>query len=319
MASETICASAGRRDSYGVDMLRRPLAVLLVAVLVLAGCSGGDDDGTAAFRSGTVTVTDAGDDPTTTLAWGWEGASPASVLLVTAVTQSVAVDGGAPTEAPLPTAVTLLEITPMTGEGRTELVVTVTDVGASTEDLDVEDPELAAALADQAAAMRRLVGASASLGVSATGAVTDFSPATAPDVELPVATLLEQTITELARLVVEFPDEAVGPGARWETTSTRVSQGIAWDVTTSWRLDSVDGDLHTVSFTLSETAPRQGVPAAEGRDIEGMIEGEGSVVVDLASAAIVSGELVTSLEASIFDGDEVVATTSNRIGTIASS
>jgi hypothetical protein len=90
-------------------------------------------------------------------------------------------------------------------------------------------------------------------------------------------------------------------------------------VTTSWRLDSVDGELHTVSFTLTESALRQGVPAAEGRDIEGMIEGEGFVVVDLAAAAIVSGELATSLEASIFDGDEIVATTSNRIGTISSS
>jgi hypothetical protein len=319
MASEASCASTGRRDSYGVEMLRRPLAVLLVAVLVLAGCTGGEDDGTTAFQAGTVTVTDAGDDARAVRSWGWEDASASSVLLTTAVTQSVAVDGGPRTEAPLPTAVTLLEITPTTGDARTELVVTVTDVGASAEGLDVEDVEFTDALADQAEAMRRLVGASAALGVTATGAVTDLSPATAPDVELPVATLLERTITELARLLVEFPGEPIGAGARWETTSTRISQGIAWNVTTSWRLDSVDGELHTVSFTLTESALRQGVPAAEGRDIEGMIEGEGFVVVDLAAAAIVSGELATSLEASIFDGDEIVATTSNRIGTISSS
>lgn len=318
---------------------RRVVPVLFAACVVVGtftGCSdgGGDADATVAFAPGTVVVTDAGDADRSPWTWGWDTAGVTSVTLTMDVTQSIAVGDADASEAPLPTVTSTLSLAPRspaptgadvaadsadTGAATsgTELVVTVTDLTTSIEGLGLDDPELGDAVAGQSEAMAGLVGVEAVVAVTASGAITDVVPPTA-DVELPVLTQLERTITELERLLVQWPAEPVGEGARWTVTSVRTSQGIHWEVTTHWRLESVEGSRAEVSFTITEVAVRQEVPVAEGREISGVIEGAGVVTVDPAAARIVAGELTTELEATVFDGDGVAATTANRIETVAS-
>ena len=111
--------------------------------------------------------------------------------------------------------------------------------------------------------------------------------------------------------VVPLPEEAVGPGARWEVTRSIKEQGINANQTATYQLVSADGDHLTLKETIEQHAPSQKFqnPALPGMvlDLTKMagngsedvtldlgrvlpLEGTGTMHVDVTMAMDVGGQ-----------------------------
>jgi hypothetical protein len=94
--------------------------------------------------------------------------------------------------------------------------------------------------------------------------------------ELPVGgdPAMSQAIQQLGQsfsgLEFEFPEEPVGPGAKWQSQIPRKSQGMTLDQTTTSELVSVDGDRVSVKGTVTQQAAKQKIqnPALPGSALE---------------------------------------------------
>jgi hypothetical protein len=98
--------------------------------------------------------------------------------------------------------------------------------------------------------------------------------------------VVDQMRDSFARLSVPLPEEAVGPGARWEVKMPLKSQGMTIDQTTAYQLVSIEGDRVTVKDTVEQRASNQKIqnPAMPGLVLDlTKMAGKGSddMVLDL--------------------------------------
>ncbi len=98
--------------------------------------------------------------------------------------------------------------------------------------------------------------------------------------------VVDQMRESFARLSVPLPEEAVGPGAKWEVKMPLKSQGVTIDQTDAIQLVSVEGDRVTVKETIEQRASNQKIqnPALPGStlDLTKMVgKGNSEVVFDL--------------------------------------
>ncbi len=115
---------------------------------------------------------------------------------------------------------------------------------------------------------------------------------------------VDQMKDSFAWLMVPFPEEEVGPGARWEVKAKLKAQGIALDQTTVCELVSVEDEVLKIKSTISQQASNQKIsnPAmpAMKMDLTKMTgKGSGEVVSDLSRLLILEGKADAQTDASM--------------------
>lgn len=97
---------------------------------------------------------------------------------------------------------------------------------------------------------------------------------------------VEQMKDAMARLTVALPEEAIGPGAKWEVQQVVKSQGMTMNQATTYEWVSLEGDLLKVKSTSAQQAGNQKIqnPAMPGMKFD-LIKfagaGGGEVSIDL--------------------------------------
>jgi hypothetical protein len=129
-------------------------------------------------------------------------------------------------------------------------------------------------------------------GLSGSGATSDRGFATETEMKMPAgaAPQLGQVFDQLrgsfGQLSVPLPEEAVGPGARWEVKMSVKTQGMTIDQMTAYQLVSIEGDRVSVKDTVEQRASNQKIqnPAMPGLtlDLTKMTgKGSGDLAFDL--------------------------------------
>ncbi|PYI82638.1 MAG: hypothetical protein DME26_16995 [Verrucomicrobia bacterium] len=130
-------------------------------------------------------------------------------------------------------------------------------------------------------------------GMSGTCATSNRGLNKSTDIKLPAgaAPQTRQTMGQMkdafAQMTLPLPEEAIGPGAKWEVKMPLESQGMKINQAATYELVSVEGDLLTVKSTVTQSASNQKVqsPAmpALKLDLKKMVgNGTGEVTFDLA-------------------------------------
>jgi hypothetical protein len=129
-------------------------------------------------------------------------------------------------------------------------------------------------------------------GMSGQGTVSDRGLSKGVEMKAPPGTdpqsrqTMEQMKEILSGAVPPLPEEAVGPGAKWEVRKTLKSQGMSIDQTSTYELVAVEGDRLTAKTTVAQRAGSQKIqsPAMPGMklDLNKMVgNGTGELTYDL--------------------------------------
>ena len=144
-------------------------------------------------------------------------------------------------------------------------------------------------------------------GLTGTGRMSDHGIVKGVEMKLPATAdpQLKQTLDQMKESFTSsstpLPEEAVGPGAKWEYQTRLKSQGMTIDQTINYELVSREGDRLTLRSILTQNAASQKIqnPAMPGLkvDLEKMTgTGTGSSTFDLARIMPLTGTLAEKME-----------------------
>jgi hypothetical protein len=161
--------------------------------------------------------------------------------------------------------------------------------GLVLSDFSVSDepggtPEAAAAMKAIFAGVKGLTGT----GTASSRGHNESAAFEAPAGSNPQTRQLADQMKDLfTQLLVPLPEEAVGPGAKWEVKTPLKSQGMTVDQTATYELVSLEGERLTTKSTLAQHAANQKIqnPAMPGMkmDLTKMTgKGSGERTFDLA-------------------------------------
>ena len=130
-------------------------------------------------------------------------------------------------------------------------------------------------------------------GVAGTGKLSDRGFILGTEMKLPAdadpqaSQSMEQMKDTLSSTAIPLPEEAVGPGARWEVKAKLKSQGMTIDQTVTYELVSIEDTRITLKSTSAQNAANQKIqsPAMPGMklDLNKMTgTGTGTTTFDLA-------------------------------------
>ena len=139
-------------------------------------------------------------------------------------------------------------------------------------------------------------------GLSGTGKLSNRGFSEGTNMKFPIGAdpemvqTMDQMKESLANASSPLPEEAVGPGAKWQVKMKLKSQGMTIDQTINYELLSVDNDQIRLGLTLTQNAAKQKIesPNMPGMkiDLTRMTgTGKGTNVVNLAKILPVSGTL----------------------------
>jgi hypothetical protein len=100
-------------------------------------------------------------------------------------------------------------------------------------------------------------------GITSTGTMSDRGLSKGSETKLPpgaapqMVQSLDQLKESLANATVPLPEEAIGPGAKWEVKRPLKSQGLTIDQTATYELVSVEGDSLNVKTAIVQHAANQ--------------------------------------------------------------
>ncbi|MGA2865445.1 MAG: DUF6263 family protein [Verrucomicrobiota bacterium] len=145
-------------------------------------------------------------------------------------------------------------------------------------------PQLAEALKSAFAGLK---------GLSGTGTTSDRGFSKGTELKVPpganpqLQQVMEQMKESIATAAAPLPEEAVGPGARWEVRMPLKSQGMTIEQTVTYQLVSIEGERLTAKSTIAQRASNQKIenPAMPGLklDLTKMVgNGTSDVTLDLA-------------------------------------
>lgn len=134
-----------------------------------------------------------------------------------------------------------------------------------------EDPEV---MPQVAQAIKSSLGSIK--GLSGTGTVSSRGIVKSMQFEIPsgadpqMRQVMEQTRNAFTMGAALLPEEAVGPGARWQSTLPVKTQGMSLDQTVDCQLVSIEGDQLTCKTTINQKAPRQQIqsPSMPGMKVD---------------------------------------------------
>jgi hypothetical protein len=157
-----------------------------------------------------------------------------------------------------------------------DLAVRVKEVAASG-DITYETTLGKASMAEDADGMPQMADAiKASFdsleGLSGTGTISPRGLGRNAELKMPAGAdpqtrqAMQQMNDAFSTFAVGFPDEPVGPGARWEVRLPLKSQGMTITQTATYQLAAVEGDTLTIKSTVTQQAANQKItnPAMPG-------------------------------------------------------
>ena len=142
-------------------------------------------------------------------------------------------------------------------------------------------------------------------GMAGTGKISNHGVNLGVQIQAPPGTdpQISQAIDQMKETFstssTPLPDEAVGPGAKWEYKTRITTQGMTMSQTITFELVSVDGDRVTLRSTISQNAANQKIqnPAMPGLNVD-LVKlvgsGTGDTVLDLAHILPVSASITES-------------------------
>ena len=159
-------------------------------------------------------------------------------------------------------------------------------------------PAIAAAMKSSLASIR---------GMTGTGRMSSHGIVKGVEIKLPAAAdpqmskTMDQMKESFSSSSTPLPEEAVGPGAKWEYQTRIKSQGMTIDQNLHYELIAIEGDRLTLRSTITQNAANQKIqnPAMPGLkvDLTKMTgNGTGSSTFDLGRIMPVSGTLAEKTE-----------------------
>ena len=154
-----------------------------------------------------------------------------------------------------------------------------------TVDGSAGDP-IAAAMQTAAAGITGIRGAAT---VTSRGVPKSAKIATESVTDPQIRQIFSQMSSSIENLSMPFPEDAVGPGARWEVRQTISANGLVLFQKADFDLVSVDGPAVTLKVKTEQTAPPQpisnpGLPEGAETSLERLSgAGTGTVVIRLDS------------------------------------
>jgi hypothetical protein len=144
-------------------------------------------------------------------------------------------------------------------------------------------------------------------GMTGTGQLSDHGMLKGLEMKLPAGAdpQMSQTMGQMKESFssssLPLPEEAVGPGAKWEYKTKLKSQGMTIDQTATYELVSVDGDRLTLRITITQSAAGQKIqnPTMPGLavDLNKMTgAGTGDSTLDLGHIMPVSATIAEDME-----------------------
>lgn len=154
-------------------------------------------------------------------------------------------------------------------------------------------PTVAAAMK---ASLANLNNITASGKISAQGMNLGVQMNVPSDASPQLSQTLEQMKSSLSSSSTPLPNDAVGPGAKWQYTSQIKSQGMTMRQTATFELVSVDGDKVTLQSTITQNAANQkmqnpAMPQLNAELVKLAGHGSGDSILDLNHLMPVSATL----------------------------
>jgi hypothetical protein len=165
-------------------------------------------------------------------------------------------------------------------------------------------------------------------GMKGTGSMSNRGFGKSSEIKLPanadaqITQTLDQVKQGLSNLSAQLPEEAIGPGAKWEIMKSIRSQGIAMVQTATSQLVSVDGEHVIVKSALTQQSAKQKIqdPALGGMSMDlTSLKGSGTSEVSsdlehlLPPEASSETHTETSMEMSAGSQKQVISTKSDVI------
>jgi uncharacterized protein DUF6263 len=182
-------------------------------------------------------------------------------------------------------------VPPITLTMRTE-VVDVTPQSATIDfsyrDATVGSGGNAAAAAAMKESVRKIIGIKGRMIVDDTGRMLSFGVQAPAGADAQLQKLLDQIQQQATNLAIPFPEEAVGAGARWRTTTSLHLQGVKASVNLTYTLEQLTGGVAELNIKADEVVPDQNAdipglpPGVTAKVLATHIKGGGLGEVDLA-------------------------------------
>jgi len=182
--------------------------------------------------------------------------------------------------------------------------VTVTDI-SQDGDIGYEMQVSDAGVADDPDATPAVAAAMKSSlanfkGASGKGTMSNRGVSETSELKLPANAdpqtkqVMDSMKESISSSTVPLPEEAVGPGAKWEVKQKRKAQGLSIDETVTYELASLDKDRLTAKSTIAQEAAHQKIenPSMPGIkiDLDKMTAaGTGNFTLDLSQMVPVEG------------------------------
>jgi hypothetical protein len=231
-----------------------------------AGQAGAGAPGTGS--AGAVKLLEAGAEPRVALRLHPKAGDTQSMKMTIKVGTTISVGGNAMPAMKLPAMNILLNNTvkdvSQNGDISSEMVIA---------DASVPEEAEADAMPQAVEAIKSSLNGMKGLTVTAT--FTSRGQPKETEVKMPTdaSPQVRQTMGQMKEMFSQgatvFPEEPVGPGARWEIKQSMKSQGMTIQQTTTNELVSVDGDKVTTKSSLAQQASKQQVesPLAPGMKV----------------------------------------------------
>lgn len=174
-------------------------------------------------------------------------------------------------------------------------------------------------------ALEPVIGLGGSGTVDDRGRFSRFSYELPPDLDPAVADVLLRSEQQVAGLAVPLPEEPVGTGARWRTTSAVSIDGFRTDQVVTYEITAILGDSIAYTATVEHSSPAQdldrpGLPAGTtARVLAATARGRLSGTLHLGSVLspsdlILTGQQMVELESSA--GTETVTHNTDVVITV---
>jgi hypothetical protein len=204
-----------------------------------------------------------------------------------------------PMKLPAMTMIMDLTVKTVTAEGDITYDTVMSDASIA-EDPDVL-PQVAEAMKSSMGGVKGLSGSGA-MSNRGLSKGTDFKAPTGADPQL--SQTMEQMRQAFAQCALALPEEAVGPGAKWEVKKPITSQGMTIHQTANYQLVSIEGERVIAKATIVQSAANQKIqnPAMPAlkvdlKKMEG--KGTGEITLDLARAMPAKGNTESHSELSM--------------------
>lgn len=118
--------------------------------------------------------------------------------------------------------------------------------------------------------LSKLGGESGTTTITSRGLTKSAKMNIAKDADPQTRQTMEQMQESMANVVFMLPEEAIGPGAKWQIKQNLKQQNMNLSQTTSYELVSVEGDIVKVKSNISQSAANQKIesPAMPGMKMD---------------------------------------------------